>query len=386
MHIRFRRGGALVTGERPEMGEPIWDSLKSRLGIFNNVGDMIEWYPRSYGGLIQLNAAQYLSGETLSGSDNNIYLDWGTANELMIRNAVSGAVLARFTDSASYLLNPTEGSTTEAGVVQRILNGNLSVLFSSNVPAYPMTTTGMTASKMVIPNWLLWRGTISSGAMSVALDNSDAPPGTQRSFLVNSSGAPNNSGLRSFIYDYGVVRNREIVVYGSYKGPNGRSCVLRVSNQFGEIYRQEFGFNAVWEEKQFAFNVPDVDGKFLAIDFVYAPSQRDASLITFRAGKFGCSIGRVRPRYESRSSEMERGMLQGITREGSIFVTGTAVGSIDLGLHPEVGVELAATSPAGLVTLQQITNNGAAASIAGASGLNRIDYRASSIIRTAETN
>lgn len=386
-HIRFRRGQALVEGERPLVAEPIWDHSKSRLGMFNNVGDAIEWYPRSYDEILQLNANQFLTGETAAGGNNNVYLDFSVPNELILRNKVSGVVLARFTDSAAYLLNPVAAATAEVGIANRAINGNLAIKFRSPAAnAYPVSTLGMTASAMIAPNWMLWKATGSSGTMSVGFDEAQKPTGTQRSFLINATGAVNGAGLRCFIHDYETVRNREVIFYGDYNGPMGRSCIMRVSNVFGEIFSQEFAFNPLWETKSFAVNIPDVAGQFLAVDFVYAPSRTDPSLVTFRAGKFGISLGQTLPRYESRSEELERSLASGLFKEGAIHVNGATVGSIDLGLVPGTGVDLRAQSTAGAVTLQSVDSFGAAANIAGATGLNRINYVAASVIRTAETN
>ena len=386
-HIRFRRGQGLVPGEIPAVAEPIWDHIKSKLGMFNNVGDAIEWYPRTYDEVLQLNANQFLTGETAAGGNNNVYLDFSVPNELIVRNEVSGAVLARFTDSASYLLNPVAAATAEVGISNRAINGNLALKFRSPAAAaYPVSTIGLTASVMIAPNWMLWKAAGSSGSMSVGFDEAVHPAGTERSFLINATGAVNGSGLRCFIHDYETVRNREVIFYGDYNGPMSRSCMMRVSNAFGEIFSQEFALNPLWETKSFAVNIPDVDGQFLAVDFIYNPSRTNPALATFRAGKFGISLGQVLPRYESRSEELERSLACGLFKEGAIHVNGATVGSIDLGLAPGTGVELRAHSTAGAVTLQSVDSFGAVASIAGATGLNRISYVAASVIRTAETN
>ncbi len=59
---------------------------------------------------------------------------------------------------------------------------------------------------------------------------------------------------------------------------------------------------------------------------------------------------------------------------------------LDLGLTPGTHLDIDAKSTAGEVTVSQANSLGAAASIIGASGVQRINYRASSVIRTAETN
>lgn len=385
-HLMFRRGVAVIPGEHPDVGEPRWDEEKSRFGVFNNINDAIEWYARTYGEVLQLNANQFLTGETSTGTDNNVYLDWSVPNELIIRNKVSGKILARFTDNNTNLLAPVNTATSEVGISNRALNGNLAVKFNANLPSYPLSTVTMTTPVVAAPNWLLWKRTGSSGAMSVAYDELDAPPGSERSFLINANGAPNGSGLRNYVYDYGVFRNREVVIYGSFKGPLGRTVAMRAVNSLGEIYLHEFTLNPVWTEQYFTVNMPDVEGGFLGIDFIYNPSRTNPSLVTFRGAKFGVSIGQVPPRYEARSVEMEHSMLASIYKEGAVFPTGTANVSIDLGLTPGTHIDIDAKSTAGEVTVQLANSLGAAASIVGASGLNKISYRASSVIRTAETN
>lgn len=385
-HILLRRGREVIPTEMPDMGEPRWDPEKSAFGVFNNIDEVIEWLPRTYGEVVQMFANKFLTGETASGEDNNVYLDWSVPNELRLRNKVTGVIYARFTNDGCYFLNPVAAATAEVGISNRALNGNLAVKFGTNAPTYPLSTTTLVSGVMVAPNWMLWKGAGSSGAMSVAYDETDKPPGAERSFLIQANGAPNKSGLRNYIFDYGIVRNREIVIYGDFKGPTGRTVCMRVSNAQGEIYMHEFTLGPLWTQHYFSVNAPDVDGDFLAVDFIYNPSRTNPSLITFRGARFGISIGQTPPRYEARSVEMEKSLMSSVYKEGSIFVNGTAVGSLDLGLTPGTHLDIDAKSTAGEVTVSQANSLGAAASIIGASGVQRINYRASSVIRTAETN
>lgn len=386
IHIKFRTGpDAIEPDDEPIMGEPRWDPERSRLGVFNNIGARYEWQMSVVDKLHFLNPNERLSGKTTADEFNNVEIDWDTPNELRIRNSLTNQTLARFTDSGVFLHSPTLASEAEMGISNRILNGNLVAKFNAVPLTFPRSTTGVSASEAIMPNWLLWKSNGSSGNLAVEFDETDVPSlDIPRSFLCTTTGAPNALGLRSFIHTYDSLRGRRITMYASYKGIAGEQCTLRVVNSLGEIDRRTFTFNGIWQDEELSVQVPDEDGEWLGFDFIFAPHANNPATLTFRAAKFGVSIGATAPRYESRSIDMEKALLRGIFTEGSTFTTASAAVGIPLGLCdvPDIG----AYSPAGSVSVTDLTALGAAATVlAGGSGVKRIDYRAAVVKRTAET-
>ena len=383
-HIRIRRGqDNIPPGEYPRLAEPKYDQIKHRLGIFN--GDAFVWLQRLVGNLAVLNKDQLLTGESSTEDIGNVVLDFSNQNELIIRNRISGTVLCRYTEAGTMLHNPVAVSGAEVGLSNLILNGNLAVKFRAAAPSFPIATTNP-ASQVIAPNWLLWKKPGSSGNMSVTYDETDFPYGVERSFLCTAQGAPNSSGLRSYIYDHGTLRNREIVVSGWFKGEAGRSCMMRIGNASGTIAQYEFTFvNNVWQEKYFSTIIPDTPSDYLYIDFVYNPSRTNTALLYFRAAKFAVALGQVPPRYESRSAELERSLLHGVFKEGAVFVNDEDYASIDLGLEPGSELDIHAEADDEVV-ITDANYLGAAVNIPGSTGFKKISYRATSTIRTAETN
>ena len=355
--IRLRSWSPRATPatEIPAVGEPFWDNIRSCLGVFNNRGGIVEWYPRVFDAFI-LNRSQPLRGEDTSGNLNPIALDFNTSGRVSIVNTATGDVIAAFGPGGAAFMAVTSAppAPVSSFMTNRLVNSGLNVprRFLPS-PTYINTDDDSFVSMNIIrPGWHLWKATGSPGKLSLRVSTSDVPsiagvqvPGIGASLVVTSSGAPTAAGVRLYCYDYASMRGRTLTASAYVKGPSLRKTQLRILTETGGVLATTtYIGTGSWERVFFPFTTPSYTSKWLAFDALYNPGFDSGSLQDWYVSAPQINESSVIQPYEARSAEAERALLRSIYHES--YRTHDETGSttpkiymldlIDIGLTPRL--------------------------------------------------
>lgn len=385
MQIQFRRGSTIPTTESAAVGEPFYDPLTRRFGVFPNIdASTIDWFPRFSGNQLRVNEGQLLSGDATGSVANNVVFDWSTPNQLVVKNVSTGTVYATFQETGVGLHSPTSTVDVVEGLNNRAINGNLAVI-DPLTPSAPVSTSSATyRSYAYQPNWLLWKNASASGNITVALTaGSGVFDGVNNFFTVTTSGAPNGHGL-SQLYSYFAFAGRTICVGGRYIGPAGETVKIRIIHDSGIILRVYTHTATGGTDDVFTtVLVPTglTPGR-IRVDFVYNPSETNAGSSVWQAGRFFVNLG-VRPKpYESLGYTETLGLLEGLFSTGKIYAYGTDVASVPLAFESLSDTKVSAGTVILASDQHGLALNNAANS---ATTLSVLQYSAHSLPRSAET-
>lgn len=392
MHIQLRRGTQLISGEIPEVGEPFWDDINRRLGLYNSTAPLqIEWYPCIQDDALVLNENQLLGGKLPNGQRNNVVIDYSTQNELIIKNKDSNDIYARFTSTAALLNAASIGTNAQTGINNLIVNGNFSIKRVKE-PIYPITTYNETyRSYLVAPNWHLWRGAASNGNLQFQWETSDLPAGFKRAAKIEAINAPNGAGFRSFIYDSegNILRGKTITASIYIKGEAGEQFGMRCVSSNGAIGANTFTASGDWERVSLTILIPDVASDFYAIDFLYCPSNNNPNTTVWRLTGAMVNFGANTLSYEFRPSSLEQALLKPFMNETLIYVTASGNFAFPFNLVNGSTSDIDYILPSGITIASfgvvNSTNNGAILNVQTPSAASHIFVNAYAIKRTTET-
>lgn len=385
MQIQFRRGDSIPATESAAVGEPFYDPIKRRLGMFPNVSaSQIDWYPLISNNAMHLNEGQLLTGKATGGVDNNIVLDWSTANQLVIRNAATGTTYATFQEAGVGLLSPVPNTDVTEGINNRAINGNLAVIDPLS-PSFTVSTASiMYRSYAYQPGWLLWKKATASGDIAVNLVAADANfPGTNYYFNIATTGAPNGHGLRQY-YSYHSLVGRTYCVGGRYIGTSGSTIQIRVTHDSGAVLKVHTHTATGAVDDVFTTGtIPSgLAAGNICVDYVYNPSTTIPGTDTWKAGRFFLNLGSMPKPYESLGYTETLGLLRGTFTTGKLYAYGADCASAQYWMENLSDIK----TNAGTTVLASDNFGAALANLGGVAGtLSVLQYSVHSLVRNAET-
>jgi len=335
VHIQFRRGQQISVGNDLLIGEPLWDDIASRLGVFNNRAPRTpEWYPAVIGNKMLMNPNQTLGGKLPNGDENNCYLDWSTQDEILVRNRNTGIVYARFTATGVNFNAVAAVGAATAGIANVLPNGNLAVrraalpitVVDTNVDAY--------RSYLVAPNWQVWKSPTTAGRLAVTWDEVGSRPfaGAPGVLQVSASGAPNSSGLRVFMHGLKALAGLQVTFAAYIFGANGIKTQHRAVTQNGNVmFTKEVTANNAWQRIITTFTVPSDNSNWAGFDVLYNPSGNTNATQLWRVGAATLQVGTSASPVEIRPEPLERALCTSVYKEGKLSLSGsTDVAGADL--------------------------------------------------------
>lgn len=368
MHIQFRIWSPGAAGEEPKVGEPFYDPLTGRFGIFNSrfTGDLadIEWGLASVAGKLGVPKDYRLTGFTSGGILSNIQLDWSQAGKLRVLDANDGDIVLMEVSATEGAVFANASSITSGlpGPRNRIVNSGLS-LRRSLIPNQASISTAAAARDypglrgvenevywdnpmLLAPNWFAWKVPDSDGDITFSLDTVSIPGGLGVSASVKAAatGAPNNSGVTVYDYDYGSLRGQIIRPSVFLRGTSGHLTVIRVRSSAGGLLMEKTvtGDNTWHQTTMDALLLPDDGSSWLAFDVLHNPGLA-SSASNWRAAAPQITIGATPSAYEVRSAAYERSFSAAFWRELLIDYDGLsqlASNSHLLDFLPGVGVPM----------------------------------------------
>lgn len=331
LQIQFRIWTDIPDYERAIVGEPFYDPIRRRFGVFPNVDSKhIDWFPRFTSLGYGIEAGQYLHGLLSEDQYNHVALDWSVEGQLRIVDTTDGTVIATFSKEGTGLLSPSSTADISQGISNLAINGNLSVLD-------PLTPSGPILSVLNTyraypyqPGWLLWsHKTDVAGSFTVETITAPAGfEGAKNCFRIRATAAY-RQGLRQTI-DYRSVEGKKIVVGGTYDVPVGTTCAIKISDSTGvTIKTHVFTGKGVPTLEHFVHTIPAslyVDK--IHIDYVYSPAQSSPTEQLITAGRFFLNIGYAPKIYESHDESVTLGLLSGYYTAGKVVVDKTAKANV----------------------------------------------------------
>lgn len=274
LHIQFRLAGEYNSQEPPVIGEPRWDSAKSRLGVFNS-GTAIGWYPQidTIDNTLFLNPSQKLSGKTILDQPNNVVLDFSTPNEIKFINTVSGATIARFTSSGAYLNSSIISGTALLKFENLLANSSL----QNKVAIATNKSTENNGTFVVAPNWLVWKNSQPSSLGDITVEwTASIVAGASYALKATAENSPNAAGIRHFI----PVKNlngMSMTVSCYYQANAGQKAIVRVTSPAGSVASKVITATGSVQREELTFTVPSGQD-ILYFDSLYTPSFEDITL------------------------------------------------------------------------------------------------------------
>lgn len=327
VHIQLRRGSAIPANERHEVGEPLWDDVNSRFGVFNNrAPTAVEWYPRVIGNKMLMNPDQTLGGLLPNGDEHNLYLDWSTQDVLYIRNRNTNAIYATFAAVGASFNAVGASGVPYGGITNLLLNGNLAVKRG----AIPITTVDTNnaqhRSSLIAPNWQMWKSANSTGRLIAAFDGAGSRPyvGCPGVLQVQATAAPNSAGLRVFMHGYEALDGQQ--TFACYIiGPNGAKTQHRAITENGSIlFTKEVTATGSWQRVLSTFTPPQDGSRWAGFDVLYNPSGNTPATQTWRVGGASLQNGPSASVIESRPEAIERALCASIYQEGRVRLGGAS--------------------------------------------------------------
>jgi hypothetical protein len=391
--FQMRRGSAIPAGEVHYIGECLWDPANSRFGVYNaRTATAMEWYPRIIGDKMLMNQNQTIGGLDSSGAENVLYLDFNTAGNLRVRNRTTGTVIATFAESGSIFNSAVSLTTPYLGMINRSLNGNLSVVKTVGALTVADTNTVAQRTYCVAPNWHLWKQAGTNGRLTASYDIVDKPfPNCPRVLTISSASNPDSSGLRSYVYDTESMVGEEITVSFWIKGVVGRTSTRRIISSGGTVLASDsYTANGGWQRVSSTFTMPNDNSTCIFIDVLYNPASNGLSSSIWKVGALQTEYGVTPSTFENRPSDFESSLCTSIYTEGQIYTpsaTGYAAGSCPVALPDNAIVETYNyTDPTKKANISYPTKYGFLANVPGAVGPCLVRYAAYSYPLTSETD
>lgn len=393
VHIQFRRGAAIPANEHHKVGEPLWDDINSRFGVFNNrTPTAVEWYPIVIGDKLIMNANQTLGGKTSGGVENNVYLEFTAQNELAIRNRNSGMMYAKFASTGATFNALAAEGTAYTGIINGIINGNLSV----RKAVQPITTVDNSnpnfRTHVIAPNWYMWKTAGTGGRMVLyypTVGQVGLPfVGCPNVLIINASSAPNSSGLRTFHHGYRSLAGQEVTFSSWLWGVNGSVAYQRAVSEAGTtLFSKQVTMSGSWQRIDTTFTVPvHANARWIGFDVLYNPSGNTNTQQTWIVGPVQLEYGDTASRYENRPEAIERALCDAIYREGKVrLVNGSDWATVplhnfDYGLRVD-----ALESSSKAVTVANADKHGFSLQVPSLTAASYVQFAASMIPTTAET-
>lgn len=303
LKIQLRIAGEYNSNEPPIMGEPRWDSLKSRFGVYNT-GNTIKWYPIVEDGKIVLNNNQYLTGLTSTDQPNNIKLDFSVANEFRIIDTITNTVIARFNATGAYLNSTFPEGTSSIPFSNLVANASL---IKKRTFSSPQSLTSV-GSLMVAPNWYVWRNSSPSSVGNITFEWSPSEVQGGSSFIkLDVNQAPNSAGIRHFI-PCENLNGKSITLSAYYRGTAGKKLIMRALTPSAPIISKVITLTGNLQKESITFNVPN-DQSVIFFDGIYSPSFDNAAQTYIYYGAPMANLGAVALPFDERPAHMEAQLL-----------------------------------------------------------------------------
>jgi hypothetical protein len=326
------------------VGQTFWDSLKSRLGVFNNRSGKVEWYPEVTDDLT-LNRSQLLRGRDSEDAVNSVVISYDTPGFIKIIHVPSSTVLASFSSAGVVLHSASLSVNGVPGITNQILNGAMQVkrsLIPFDKSGVMSDMNAWTNNNIVAPNWMAYRAPGSAGHVAFYIDP-DVPAGVGavNSCRIDSKGAPTNAGLRHWLLDIKALIGKTVTLSVYVKGPVGSQCRARVITEMGgEIANINFTGTGSWTRQVITLTLPQDTSRWLAFDSLYRPGHASASPVTWRAAAPQLNNTGDAMTFEPRPADLESALLKGIFAERfGVLTIGSSIGTaINLDMVDMTGV------------------------------------------------
>lgn len=341
MHIQLRLWTTTPnSSEIPDEGEPFWDPLVRRLGVWSGDNDgEVCWYPIISPTAMRLNAGQVLSGVDNDGEDNPIVISFATPDQMRFINSRTGTILATISEAGEVLHSASSMVTGTPGFLNKIINASLSVV-RSLIPAgtYNTIDPSFVSPSMMAPNCYAWQTPSSAGNLAFSL-STEVPSnvGAHRSVKIDASQAPNSAGVRWFILDYPSFVGHTISASIYTKGTEGFESRLRVvTENGGEVGAIVITGTGSWLRSSVTCALPNDGSTWIAVD-LHNPGRNDPGDNTWYVTAPQFYDNNVVPPFENRPSDLEASLVASLYSERYFMYEGSAglpKHIVPLGLRP----------------------------------------------------
>ena len=334
-HIQFRIYAAsigLPAGERPIIGEPFWDPTVSCFGVYNE-NNKINWYPAVVDDLdanqrtvLRLHADQALSGMVKdSNRPNNLMLDFSVADEIQVKDRLTGEVYHRLTTSGAMFNSATVGGTTRLGIVNQLFNAGLNLRRNLTMPNPPRVSGASDGrrSLLVAPNFQLWTAPDRTGMLEARLSDDVPFPHCPKSLEVTVPITPVHAGLRTFLHSTTFMAGQRVNFSVYIKGPVGKTTYVRALSPGGVLNSIVVTGTGQWERQSFVVTMPsraqlgDSGANFIAFDLLYNPLGGEG-VAPWLVAAPQIAFGNTPVDPDIRSGPVEKSLLQSIYSESKV--------------------------------------------------------------------
>jgi hypothetical protein len=335
MRFAFRIWNPAVTNSElnsSPVGQPFWDSVRARFGVFNNRANNVEWGPE-LGPNLTLNRSQVLRGRDSADSVNPVAVSYDTPGFVKFIHVPTSTEIASFSLAGAVFNSSALVANGIPGLTNQFLNGGMQVLRS----LIPFDKSGVMSdmsqwenNMIVAPNWIGYRAPGSAGHVSFYIDN-DVPTGVgaAKSCRVDSKSAPTNAGLRHWCLDVRPFKGKPVTLTAYTKGPSGSQCRARVVTELGgEIANINFTGTGSWVRQTITLTLPSDNSRWLAFDSLYRPGHASPDPVTWRSAAVQMNNTAVAMTFEPRAADLEAGLLRSLYAERFAVVSiGTSIGT-----------------------------------------------------------
>lgn len=279
MQFRIYNPNASLVTETPVVGEPFWDPIAGRFGVFNNIGGQPSWYPAVTNTSLVVNEGQLLRGRASGGLESSIVLDWGTTGELrIVDKSNNDEVLASFAGSGSQFANAASITTATNAIFNRLVNSNMLIGRPDDLPVLSSLTYTYNTNVALYPwapNWYSYKPVTSAGTLVFSKVTTGLPSeGISGGIRINASGAPTAGGLRHYVFSPGKGNVASTITASAYiKGPLGAKCRIRLRDNTDNINAvKEVTGTGAWVRESITVTAPaGYNPLWLAFDSIEAP-------------------------------------------------------------------------------------------------------------------
>lgn len=330
-HIQFRIFSpslGVPDTEQPVVGEPFWDPVYKRLGIYSD-NNKINWfasiaddYSPYDNQILATNASQMLGGlVSQSGvtSLNKLAMDFSTPDEIRIIDRLTRVVYARFTPNGALFNSASVQGTTKLGIINNVLNAGLNVKRNYGLPTLPRVSgeEGATNSLVLAPNWQLWCAPGRTGILEGYLSD-DVPFGScPKSMQVKVPATPAHAGIRTFLHNTTHLAGKVVNFSFYVKGPVGKNSYSRAISTYAVHNSIVIEGNGAWSRQSFNVTIPSRSSlaNFIAFDMLYNPIGGETVDPWYVAAP-QIALGNTPLDIDIRPQEIERSLVSSIYSEG----------------------------------------------------------------------
>jgi len=377
LHITFRLAGEYSSTEPPKMGEPRWDTVNKRLGMFDS-GTAISWYPQidPVENLLFLNPNQKLSGKTAINQPNNIHLDMTVPNELRILNVASGQTIARFTSGGAFFNSTIVSGTTEITFQNMLANSSL----TKKLPLTVAKSTDNNGTFVVAPNWLVWKNSqVTSIGNLIAEWSAPIVSGADSSLKITAEDSPNAAGVRHIIFTKNLA-GESLTVSCYYKANTGEKAIMRVTSPAGSVASKVITANGNTQREELSFTVP-ANQDILYFDSLYTPSFENATLQPWEVCAPMVNKGLTAFPFERKNQQLEEYLTSAFYVKNGY----TSAGTVNLFFGRELTGNAFSLFASESNSIVSINSTSARLTITSPDGANKT-YEVISYVSTAETS